>query len=92
MIGLLQKAAQGLGNLTAFSETMADVGMQLAAMATAGLPDQPSDELAAVLAGLRGICTMGAERSVHDGLFGTLVPAAVASQASAEMSSGFMLF
>lgn len=90
VIGLLQKAAQGLDSLSMFSSVADDVGRQLTAMAAGDLPEQ-SAELATVIAGLRGLCTMGAERAVHDQLFGAPDNAESTAWAGADMSSGFMM-
>ncbi|MFN3274303.1 MAG: hypothetical protein ACK41U_06485 [Paracoccus sp. (in: a-proteobacteria)] len=91
VIGLLRMAAHGLDSLNSFSEAVGSSGLRLADMASDDLPDHPSEDLAAILSGLRRQCTMGAERSVHDRLFGLPVAPEVASQHRAEMSSGFML-
>lgn len=91
VIGLLHKAAHGLDSLSTFSETVGTSGLQLEDMASGDLPGDPSEDLAAILSGLRGLCTMGAERSVHDRVLGLPDRPEVASQHCPEMSSGFML-
>ena len=70
VIALLQMAANGLDGLGALSEAMDDIRMQIAGLAPE-VPSAHADELAGLIAGLRRLYTMEAERTVHDALFGS---------------------
>lgn len=69
VIGLLERAAEGLSGQSAMAETLDDVALSVAALSAAPVPDAPSATLTAVLAELRKHYTMEAERQVHDRLF-----------------------
>lgn len=70
VIALLQMAANGLDGLGALSEAMDDIRMQIAGLAPGEVPSEHTAELAGLIAGLRRLYTMEAERAVHDALFG----------------------
>jgi hypothetical protein len=69
VIGLLERAAEGLSGQSAMAETLDDVALSIAALSTDPVPNHPSAALAAVLAELRKHYTMEVERQAHDRLF-----------------------
>ena len=69
VIGLLERASQGLSGQTATAEALDDVALSVAALSAAPPPERLSEALASVLAGLRRHYTMEAERQAHDRLF-----------------------
>lgn len=90
VIALLQKAANGLDGLGALSEAMDDIRMQIADLAPDEIASEQSAQLTGLIAGLRRLYTMEAERAVHDTLFGPPV-ASAAAPASDDMFDDFMV-
>ncbi|UYQ72047.1 hypothetical protein OF122_18760 [Pelagibacterium flavum] len=90
VIALLQKAANGLDGLGALSEAMDDIRMQIADLAPDEIPSEQSAQLTGLIAGLRRLYTMEAERAVHDTLFGPPV-ASAAAPASDDMFDDLMV-
>ncbi|WP_421952076.1 hypothetical protein [Pelagibacterium sp.] len=90
VIALLQRAANGLDGLGALSEAMDDIRMQIAGLAPDETPSEHTAELAALVAGLRRLYTMEAERAVHDGLFGA-PQAGIATPAVPDTFDDFMV-
>jgi hypothetical protein len=69
VIGLLERAAEGLSGQSTMAETLDDVALSVAALSPDPVPDHRSAALVAVLAELRRHYTMEAERQAHDRLF-----------------------
>lgn len=90
VIALLQKAANGLDGLGALSEAMDDIRMQIADLAPDEIASEQSAQLTGLIAGLRRLYTMEAERAVHDTLFGP-PEASAAAPASDDMFDDFMV-
>ena len=69
VIRLLENAAAGLSGQSAMAEMLDDVALAVAGLSREPAPSTPSAELATILAGLRKLYTMEAERQTHDRLF-----------------------
>ncbi|AEQ53662.1 hypothetical protein KKY_3680 [Pelagibacterium halotolerans B2] len=91
VIALLQTAANGLDGLGTLSEAMDDVRMQIAGLAPDAPSAEPTENIALILAGLRRLYTMEAERSVHDALFGSPAPIAAIDQPAEDDFGDFMV-
>lgn len=97
VIKLLQNAAAGLSGQSTMAEMLDDLALSAAALSPDPVPDNPTIELAAILAGLRKLYTMEAERQMHDQLFpqtdkAALTGAANDAETDAEMDlADFML-
>ncbi|ODT79476.1 MAG: hypothetical protein ABS76_20040 [Pelagibacterium sp. SCN 64-44] len=78
VITLLDGAARGLSGQSDLAETLDDVALTIAGLGEAGIPPALPDSLAGILAQLRKLYTMEAERMIHDRLF----PASAAAGSS----------
>lgn len=91
IIAFLQTAANGLDGLNALSEAMDDVRMEIAGLVEDTPPSGHPADMASIIAGLRRLYTMEAERTVHDRLFGSSSPAIAPAQPADDDFDDFMV-